>query len=67
MCEFCSLGPKSNVDRDSRHSDFAGFFSADAIEQALRQAAENNRNNGRSGSGNSGDDDEPSDEDSDGT
>ena len=40
MCEFCNLpGNKSN--RDALHSDFAGFFSADAIEAAVRQAKAN--------------------------
>jgi len=39
MCEFCSLGPSSNaLDRDADHSDFAGFFSSAAIEEALKQA-----------------------------
>lgn len=38
MCEFCSLGPNSNFDPDARHDQFAGFFSADAIETAVRQA-----------------------------
>ena len=37
MCEFCSFGPNP-VDRDSTHADFAGFFSAAAIEAAVRQA-----------------------------
>jgi hypothetical protein len=37
MCEFCSVGP-NRVDRDSTHADFAGFFSAAAIEVAVRQA-----------------------------
>jgi hypothetical protein len=37
MCEFCSTGP-NRVDRDSTHSDFEGFFSAAAIEAAVRQA-----------------------------
>lgn len=39
MCEFCSFGPNSNkTDRDSTHPVFSGFFSADAIEAAVRQA-----------------------------
>ena len=38
MCEFC-LDPSSSQDRDRAHQDFAGFFSADAIEAAVRQAA----------------------------
>jgi hypothetical protein len=45
MCEFC-LDPNSSSssrggNRDAFHSDFAGFFSADAIEAAVRQAAAN--------------------------
>ena len=39
MCEFC-LFPTGG-DRDAQHSDFAGFFSADAIEAAVRQANAN--------------------------
>ena len=39
MCEFCSTGPStSNRDHDSRNPHFAGFFSADAIEAAIRTA-----------------------------
>jgi hypothetical protein len=34
MCEFC-LNIKSKG--DAVHPDFAGFFSADAIEAAIRQ------------------------------
>ena len=37
MCEFCNL-PSKGTERDAAHSDFAGFFSADAIEAAVRQA-----------------------------
>jgi hypothetical protein len=29
------------LDPDSRHEHFAGFFSSDAIEAAVRQAQEN--------------------------
>jgi hypothetical protein len=44
MCEFC-LDPNSSNRRnrksnpDAFHSDFAGFFSAQAIEAAVTQAA----------------------------
>lgn len=39
MCEFCSFGPNSKkADRDSTNPVFSGFFSADAIEAAVRQA-----------------------------
>jgi len=41
MCEFCSIGPSSPRDRDSSDARFAGFFNADAIEAAVRQAAAN--------------------------
>ncbi len=55
MCEFCSFGPSSRrVDRDATNSDFAGFFSAAAIEAAVRLANENGGS-------------EPSDDDTDGT
>jgi hypothetical protein len=39
MCEFCSFGPNSDkTDRDSSNPVFSGFFSAAAIEAAVRQA-----------------------------
>ncbi|KAG7353481.1 hypothetical protein IV203_002836 [Nitzschia inconspicua] len=39
MCEFCNFpNQQANANRDAFHSDFAGFFSADAIEAAVRQA-----------------------------
>mmetsp|Transcript_14897 Transcript_14897/g.28010 ORF Transcript_14897/g.28010 Transcript_14897/m.28010 type:complete len:100 (+) Transcript_14897:167-466(+) len=39
MCEFCSFGPNTNkADRDSTNPVFSGFFTADAIEAAVRQA-----------------------------
>lgn len=42
MCEFCSFGPSSSgADRDATNNDFAGFFSASAIEAAVRLANEN--------------------------
>jgi hypothetical protein len=53
MCEFCSFGPNTNLDPDARVVEFAGFFSADAIEAAVRQAQQ--------------DEDVYSDEESDGT
>lgn len=37
MCEFCS-GESNSASRDVHHSDFAGFFSAEAIDAAVRQA-----------------------------
>jgi hypothetical protein len=48
MCEFCSIPTKGGADRDAFHSDFAGFFSADAIEAAVRQAKEFQDNNNKS-------------------
>lgn len=40
MCEFCSLGPNSSRQHNGDQNDlrFAGFFSSDAIEAAVRQA-----------------------------
>jgi uncharacterized protein with LGFP repeats len=63
MCEFC-LFPTGG-DRDKQHSDFAGFFSPDAIEAAVRQANAN-----RQSTPEDDDDDEDEDggdDDSDGT
>jgi hypothetical protein len=51
MCEFCS-NPNSN--NDANHIDFAGFFSAEAIEAAVRKANANRSS-------------QPKDDDSDGT
>lgn len=56
MCEFCN-NPFS-INNDSNHTAFAGFFSADAIEAAVRQA-----NAARQ----QADDDEASNDDTDGT
>ena len=48
MCEFCSLGPNDRLlgGRDRFDPNFSGFFSAAAIEDAVRQAnaTVNNRN-----------------------
>lgn len=43
MCQFCSVGPSSQ--HDSTDLRFAGFFSADAIEAAIRQASRRNTRN----------------------
>lgn len=59
MCEFC-LFPTGG-DRDAQHSDFAGFFSSEAIETAVRQANANRQQSSQD------DDDEQGDDDSDGT
>ena len=48
MCEFCSFGPNSNKsDRDSTNPVFSGFFSADAIEAAVRQTTQKQQQNRR--------------------
>jgi hypothetical protein len=60
MCEFC-LFPTGG-DRDAQHSDFAGFFSPDAIEAAVRQAA-----NATRASDEQDDEDKVVDDDDDGT
>ncbi len=39
MCEFC-LNPNRKGESDANHVDFAGFFSPDAIDRAIRQANE---------------------------
>ena len=38
MCEFCLDPSGSNNRSDQFHPNFAGFFSADAIDAAVRQA-----------------------------
>ena len=47
MCEFCSVGPRRK-DRDSTNPQFAGFFSADAIDAAVRVARRQESNRNRS-------------------
>ena len=73
MCEFCSGPNNLEHGRDQQDASFAGFFSSDAIDAAVRQA---NINSSRSGSkrdvSRSGDDDNEEevgeeDYDSDGT
>ena len=52
MCEFCSLGPNSRQHGgDATDLRFAGFFSAEAIDSAVRQA-EADRNSSSSSSDN---------------
>jgi len=48
MCEFCAF-PNNNTDRDATHSDFAGFFSADAINAAVQQAKASRRDDDSDG------------------
>jgi hypothetical protein len=61
MCEFCNV-PNSNSNRDAFHSDFAGFFSADAIEAAVKQVNASHPQQSQQD-----DDSAESDDDSDGT
>ena len=42
MCEFCNLQGLNHL-RDANHADFAGFFSADLIEAAVKQANANRK------------------------
>jgi hypothetical protein len=39
MCEFCNNPSSNSKNSDSRQPAFAGFFSVDAIDAAVRQAA----------------------------
>lgn len=58
MCEFC-LNPNRSGDRDADHIDFAGFFSPDAIDLAVRRANEARAAaNEESQNGGQGDDDD---------
>ena len=58
MCEFCSYGPNSRKQQhtgDQGDLRFAGFFSPEAIEIAIRsshQAASNNVNSSNSNTNN---------------
>ena len=62
MCEFCSYGPNSSHKQhtgDQGDLRFAGFFSPQAIEIAIRrshQAASNNVNSSNSNSNNNNND-----------
>ena len=62
MCEFCSYGPNSSHKQhtgDQGDLRFAGFFSPEAIEIAIRsshQAASNNVNSSNSNSNNNNND-----------
>jgi len=62
MCEFCNNPFSNSNNSDAHRVEFAGFFSAAAIDAAVRQAKQR---------GNDSDDDDDesssSDEDSDGT
>ena len=75
MCEFCLFtrgGVKNHTsNRDAHQIEFAGFFSAAAIDAAVRQANANRRTGNLSHSTSSSDEDDGSvgddDGDSDGT
>ena len=43
MCEFCSGPNNYEHGRDQQDASFAGFFSSDAIDAAVRQANKNSR------------------------
>ena len=46
MCEFCSFGPNSTQHNgDQKDLRFAGFFSSEAIDAAVRKAMEGSNNN----------------------
>ena len=73
MCEFCS-GNHNTLEhgRDQQDASFAGFFSSDAIDAAVRQANINSRRSSKRNVSRSGDDDNEEevgeeDYDSDGT
>lgn len=55
MCEFCN-NPADQKNRDATHLDFAGFFSSEAIDAAVRQANAD-RTEDDSSSAEEGDDD----------
>ena len=66
MCEFCNFGPTASQQQhggDQTDLRFAGFFSAEAIEAAVRQAEANVRNNNNGGN----DEEIGGEEDDDGT
>ena len=69
MCEFCNnpLSNNKQNDKDAQHVEFAGFFSSDAIDAAIRQTAAAATKSRQDASASDDDDDAASDEDSDGT
>jgi len=76
MCEFCNLMPNEKGSDNIINSQTFGFFSAAAIEEAVRQANHDNSNINSNDSNEKDEDDEqkpPSgddggeDDDSDGT
>jgi len=70
MCDLCGIGPNSRQHGgDQTDLRFAGFFSADAIEAAVRQSGANLNDNGVSTQegGDVDEDDANGEEDDDGT
>jgi hypothetical protein len=63
MCEYCNNPFASN--KDAQRVEFAGFFSSEAIDAAVRQAAIR-RSDGSQGNDDD-DDEDSSSESSDGT
>ena len=68
MCEFCSLGPNSkSQDRDANDPfAFGGFFSADAINEAVRVSKQLKQQR-KDDDGTSNEEEDDGGEDSDGT
>jgi hypothetical protein len=62
MCEYCNNPFASN--KDAQRVEFAGFFSSEAIDAAVRQAAIRRSD---ASQGNDDDDEDSSSESSDGT
>lgn len=72
MCEFCSFGPNSNrQDKDANDPfAFGGFFSPDAINEAVRvskQLQQQRKDDDGSSNEDDEEDEEDGGEDSDGT
>jgi hypothetical protein len=40
MCEFCNNPFSTATNKDAQHIEFAGFFSSEAIDAVIRQAAQ---------------------------
>jgi hypothetical protein len=68
MCEFC-LDPSGRADRnsDANRHEFAGFFSADAINAAVAQAQAYRSTNKNNNADTTSDNENDQDEDDDGT
>jgi hypothetical protein len=68
MCEFCN-NPFDTTNKDSKHIEFAGFFSTDAINAAVSQAIASRKQqvNNKNNSDDDDDDESTNDNESDGT